>query len=198
MSTPATGIFTVKTIVYRAVVSLVTGSPLYVTTATIDPGKIKPGTVIRLDTNNSDPRRTNAAPNDYPQLLVEYGRWRFSGDSGTPRYGDQNPGKPSGRVKTLTLWLKLVVTHRDLRAVPDDAIELGLIDALESAGATLGIARNVLPFVQRGDIDVQTQDVAANSATPQSQGTRRAQSTLSFPVIVRWQQDPSPTQTVTQ
>lgn len=187
-------IIAVKTIIYQKIVALIqAGADIYSAT---DRDKVRPGSLIRLDTNRSDPRRYTKSEADFPQLLIAYGRWNFKGDSSTARFGDQLGGKPTGRVKTLTQQFRLTLTHRDLQAKLDDALEMGLINAIESAGPTLGISRSILPFVQLGDIEAMTQDVASATASNQSDDTRRAETTFAFPVLARWTQDPSPTQTI--
>lgn len=185
-------VISVKTILYQQVCALVQASAALYSTS--DVSRVRPGNLIRVDTGKIENRKPATAPADYPQLIVAYGsRWRFTGDSGSARYGDQNVGKPVGRVKTLTVNFVLTLTHLDQQAKRDDLLELALVDALEASGPNLGISRSVLPFVQRGDIDADSPDYASVAITTQMKGIGRAESSFRFPVMARWTIDPSPT-----
>jgi hypothetical protein len=191
----------VKTIVYNALVNLVKGWPAAYAQA--DSTKIRPGTFIYLTTPNINPLRQIAQSNDYPQLILEYqSRWHYAGDSslnagrGMGAFGDQFNVKPVGRPQTLTTYFNLILTHRDLNAQVDDLLEQGVIDAINSAGPTLGIpASTGIQMVQLGEIEGQTVEVHMEKPTPTMMGAKRAESTMSFPVVCRWKTFPSPTTT---
>lgn len=196
-SSPNAGVIAVKTAIYRQVVNLLQGwGALFDPTAS-NVRLVRPGNIVRLDTQEARPPKLtmNEEDGDFPKLIVAFGPWSIQGDGSTPRYGDQLGGKPSGRVKTLTLGFRLTLTHVDLQLAPDDALDMAVVDALGSAGPTLGVSRALVPFVQRGQIMAQTADVTRVAITSTMKGEQRAETTFSFPVMARWQQDPSPTQT---
>lgn len=186
------GVTVVKTICYNALAGLIKGWPAAYSTA--DVAKIRPGTFILVNSPVINPLRQQAQTNDYPQLILEYGRrWHFAGDSSTAPFGDQRNFKPVGRPKTLTTWFNLILTHQDLQARVNDPLEQAVLDAIGSAGPTLGIPRSTgIEMVQISDIEGATVEVAAEQETRTMKGARRAETTLSFSVLCRWRQDPSP------
>lgn len=188
----------VKTILYRQIISLIQASPdLYDSTAQ-SLNLLKPGTLIRLDQQVVDPRKKNATAADFPQLIVSYNRGRWFDDSSNGAYGDQlvdmPPMKPIGRPKTLTQGFVLTLTYRDLQALINDNLEIALIEAIEANGPNLGISQDIIPFTSLGDINITDTPITnRDSITAEMLSTRRAQSTLTFDVLARWNTSGPPT-----
>lgn len=208
-------LLTVKTILYNQVSNLIKASgfayaeqPAGSSSAYV----LKPRTFILLTTTASDPRRVQAGPADYPQLIQAYGDWDYQDDSSISPgagkypgglYGDQltatpTPVKPIGRPKTLTQQISLTLTHRDLQAVIDDALEANLISAIEANGPNLGIPQSVIPFVQISNIRAQTARIVSRSSqqAPMQANFAQAQTVFNFSILSRWKSNTSPTQTI--
>lgn len=168
----------VQTIIYNALRTLLEVEGSYFAE------KVLPGNRIWMMGDKIDPEKQNKTTADYPESMLDYADFTYS--SGEGRYG-QGIVTPTGRTKTLIQTFQLTLTHRDMRAKINDPLNMAIVDLIEAGGPTLGIAKQIIPHVERGDIRCSGATYGVDN------NLTRARFVFTFPVTARWKGEPSPT-----
>ena len=185
---------------YQQAVALLVASPTFYDAADKDLARVRPGSLMRLDkpANFAAEKQRESEVVDMPEATLLYGPATYPSFQANGRFGFGRGGPvPAGTAMSLTQGFALTITHRMVQAVPNDPLVMAAVDALQSAGPSMGLAPSVVPFALMGQIAV---DKPAHGFVPkpvsgQPETTFRQQHVLRWDVTARWFGTPTPRKT---
>lgn len=189
-------LITVRTILYRAVWTLLEASPDVVGTTQ---DKVRPGNKVKLTETGKDREKPVTKQfGDFPNLAVLYdGPAEVRDFLPSPRYRYSQGGSPAGILNELSQKFRVVITHASADARKNDPLVQAVFNALRAGGPGMGLVPSVFPYVVRGEMSIASAVGRVPSpVTGEPEGANdRAQTTITFTAAARWRGSP-PTQTV--
>lgn len=185
-----------RSIVYKRLVAIVEAAPAVYNNA--DKDKVRSGTLLRMDgaSRGSADKPVNRQFGDLPELVLNYEDADFDDATGREGYGHGRGSERPGIQCEFVQQFRLTLTHAYPRSEKNDTLSVALLEALATAGPSMGLAPAVLPFVLRGRISMRNAyGRVTRPLSGEPETTDRQQTTYAFPVTVRWNATAFPTQT---